>query len=219
MSKTRVLIVDDHPLFRRGLADWLNQQEDLVCCGEADSVIAARRAVADLRPDVVLMDIRLRDGDGLDLTRELIEFHPTLRILTLSQNEDTAFAHRALLAGSRGYIMKSEATDTIRAAIQTVIRGEVWLSPSSHAVLLRNLFPDPRPGKPQLAKLSDRELQVFQLLGSGLGTRAIADHLKVSPKTVETFREHLKDKLNLPDGKTLVAAARQWFEKGRLDGP
>lgn len=219
MKKTRVLMVDDHPLFRSGLGFWLNQQADLCCCGEAESMASARAEVARLEPDVVLLDLRLGDGDGLDLARELRETHPQVRVVALSQNDEQLYAHRALQAGVRGYVMKSEATEVLHAAITAVVAGEVYVSRPVAARLLHNLFPDPTASQRDLAHLSDRELQVFQLLGSGLGTRQIADRLKISTKTVDTYREHLKDKLRLDDARALVAAATRWVEEGRVDRP
>jgi DNA-binding NarL/FixJ family response regulator len=219
MSTTRVLIVDDHPFFRSGLANWLNQQDDLTSCGEAGSMEATRGAVEVLRPDVVLLDLRLGDEDGLELLRELSENHPGIRVVVVSQSDEQTFAHRALKAGARGYIMKSEATDTVLEAIQTVLRGEVYLSRSISARILHKLFPDPASSSPDLARLTDRELQVFQLLGSGNSTREIAERLKISPKTVESHREHLKDKLCLPDGVALTRVATIWVEKGRFELP
>jgi DNA-binding NarL/FixJ family response regulator len=217
MNKIRVMVVDDHPFFRTGIVQWLNQQDQLTSCGEAGSVAEARSRIAELRPEVILMDLRLGDGDGLDLIRELTESHPQTRIIALSQFDEDAYAHRALRAGARGYLMKSEATENVLAAIQATLRGETYVSRRASARLMQNLFPDPACSAPDLARLSDREIQVFQLLGSGSSTREIAERLKISPKTVETYREHLTEKLHLPDGATLLRAATLWVEKGRLD--
>ena len=217
MTKTRILVVDDHPFFRSGLILWLNQQKSVTCCGEAGTVAEARNFMETLRPDIVLLDIRLTDGDGIDLARELSEQYSAVRIIVLSQNDEDAYAHRALRAGARGYIMKSEATGVVLLAIETVLRGEIYLSRPVAARLLHNLFPDPASKGPDLAKLTDREMQVFQLLGAGCPPREIAGILKISPKTVDTYREHLKDKLNLADGAALLKAATRWVEKGGSD--
>lgn len=216
MKKLRVLVVDDHPFFRSGLVDWLNKQEILTCCGEAGTVAEARLALTRLKPDILLLDLRLGDGDGLDLARESTENHSAVRIIVLSQNDEEAYAHRALRAGARGYIMKSEATEVVLSAIQAVMRGEIYLSRTASARLLHNLFPDPA-SEGALAKLTDRELQVFQLLGAGCAPREIAERLKISPKTVDTYREHLKEKLRLPDGPALLRLATLWVEKGGGD--
>ena len=217
MNPSRVLIIDDHPLFRSGVAVWLNNQPDFVCCGEADSVRSAREVAATSDPHVILLDLRLPDGDGLDLLRELTGQHSATRVLILSQQDEVVYAHRALNCGARGYLMKSEAAEVLRVALETVLRGEVFVSRPVAARLLHNLFPDPVAPMPGLEHLSDRELQVFQLLGSGMGSRQVAERLKISPKTVDTYREHLKEKLGLADGKALLAAAQQWVREGRLD--
>jgi DNA-binding NarL/FixJ family response regulator len=217
MKKIRVLIVEDHPFFRSGLAQWLNQQEEVTCCGEAGSLTDARKAVVKTRPDVILMDLRLGDGEGLDLIAEITQAHPQIRSVALSQFDEDIYAHRAMQAGARGYLMKSEATESVLAAIQTVMEGGIHLSPGMAAKLLQNIFPDPASRSLSLARLSNRELQVFQLLGGGLSTIEISKHLMLSPKTVETYREHLKDKLGLGDASALLRAATLWAESGRLE--
>jgi DNA-binding NarL/FixJ family response regulator len=217
MKKIRVLIVEDHPFFRSGLAQWLNQQEEVTCCGEAGSLTDARKAVVKTRPDVILMDLRLGDGEGLDLIAEITQAHPQIRSVALSQFDEDIYAHRAMQAGARGYLMKSEATESVLAAIQTVMEGGIHLSPGMAAKLLQNIFPDPASRSLNLARLSNRELQVFQLLGGGLSTIEISKHLMLSPKTVETYREHLKDKLGLGDASALLRAATLWAESGRLE--
>lgn len=176
----------------------------------------ARLAVSDTMPDVILMDLRLGDGEGLELIRELAPHHPGIRIVALSQFDEDIYAHRALQAGARGYLMKSEATESVLAAIQTVVKGGIHLSPVMSNKLLRNIFPDPVSEAVDLAKLSDRELQVFQMLGGGKNTGEIANHLKISPKTVETYRENLKKKLCLPNAPALLRAATLWSENGRM---
>jgi len=217
MKKIRVLIVEDHPFFRSGLAQWLNQQEKVTCCGEAGSLTDARKAVVKTRPDVILMDLRLGDGEGLDLIAEITQAHPQIRSVALSQFDEDIYAHRAMQAGARGYLMKSEATESVLAAIQTVMEGGIHLSPGMAAKLLQNIFPDPASRSLSLARLSNRELQVFQLLGGGLSTIEISKHLILSPKTVETYREHLKNKLGLGDASALLRAATLWAESGRLE--
>ena len=216
-KKVRVLVIDDHPFFRRGVVDWLNHQRDVMCCGDADSMIAGRQTADALQPDVVLLDLQLRDGDGLDLCLELSEKYPSMRIVVLSQRDEDVYAHRALKAGARGYVMKSEATETVLAAIETVFKGEIYVSRPIAARALHKLFPDPASSLPELVRLSDRELQVFQLLGSGCNNRDVAATLKISTKTVETYREHLKDKLALPDADALIRVATRWVTDGKLE--
>jgi DNA-binding NarL/FixJ family response regulator len=211
-----IFIVEDHHFFRTGLAQWLNQQAEMCCCGEAASVREARASIAAAKPDVVLMDLRLGDGEGLDLIQELNQEWPGMRIIALSQFDEEIFAHRALQAGARGYLMKSEATDSVTDAIRTVMDGGIHLSPRMSAKLLQNIFPDPASKSPNMAKLTNRELQVFQLLGSGMSTMLIAQHLKLSHKTIETYRENLKVKLDLRDAAELINAAKNWVERGTL---
>lgn len=214
--KIRVLVVDDHPFFRSGIIHWINTQGELACCGEAGSIVEARKGVETLKPDVILLDLHLPDGDGLDLCAELSQNDPLLRILCLTHRDENTFAHRALRAGARGYIMKSEATDTVMAGIRAVVQGEIFVSRQVAARALHNLFPDPASTAPNLARLSDRELQVFQLIGAGCGNREVSEALKISPKTVETYRERLKEKLNLPDATALTKAAANWVQRGKL---
>jgi len=158
----------------------------------------------------------LPDGDGLDLCSELMQSLPTSRILCLTHRDENTYAHRALRAGARGYIMKSEATEIVMDGIRAVMKGEIFVSRQVAARALHNLFPDPASAAPDLAKLSDRELQVFQLIGAGCGNREVSETLKISPKTVETYRERLKEKLKLADAAALAKAASHWVEHGRL---
>jgi DNA-binding NarL/FixJ family response regulator len=216
MPTTRVFVVDDHPFFRKGVVSWLEYQNGFVCCGEAESIAAARRSIPESRPDVLLLDLQLKDGDGLALAKEFSEQYPEMRILVVSYSEEDVFAHRALLAGARGYIMKSEAPETVLEAIQRLMRGELYFSRTMSARLLHNLFPDPASKERELARLSDRELQVFQMLGARCRNGEIAAALKISPKTVDTYRENLKQKLGLFDADALVEAATFWVRNGRL---
>lgn len=215
-QKIRVLVVDDHPFFRAGLVTWISSQQELLCVGEADSIKQARKAVADLKPQVVLLDLHLPDGDGLDLAAELCEANRELRVLCLTHRDENTFAHRALRAGARGYIMKSEATETVLTGILAIMRGEIFVSRQVAARALHNLFPDPVSATPDLAKLSDRELQVFQLIGAGCGNKEVSEALRISPKTVETYRERLKEKLSLADASALAEAAAHWVKHGEL---
>ena len=216
MQPVRVLVVDDHPFFRSGVSHWLKQQDGMVCCGEAESVQGTRKAVAELHPDLVLLDLRFKDGDGIDLAAELTQNSPGLRILVVSQSSEEVFAHRALQAGARGYLMKSEATETMLEAIRSIMRGEIYVSRAVAARILHNLFPDPASSAPDLALLSNRELQVFQMLGAGCRQAQIASALKISPKTVDTYHENLKQKLHLPDAKAVLAAAKEWVYHGNF---
>jgi DNA-binding NarL/FixJ family response regulator len=219
MPKTRVLIVDIHPLFRDGLTAWLDCQSGLGCCGYVETLHALRSAIPELRPGLVVSDLRLRDCSALDHVQELSETHPELPLLVLSELDENVYAHRAIRAGARGYVMKWEPQDVVLAAIQTVLRGEIYVSRSVAARVLDNLFPNPASTDPELARLSDRELQVFQLIGVGCRNREIAAKLKISAKTVETHRENVKQKLGMEGTEDLLLAASQWISSGKFNMP
>ena len=209
MAKKRLLIIDDHPLYREGLHRFIDSQPNLTCCGEADSYQAGLETVRQYRPDLVILDLRLQRADGVELMKSLLAEHPHLRILVLSQGDENVHAELVLRVGALGYIMKEEATDELLDAINTVVRGEIYVSKRLSALVLKRFFRG--DSSENLAgKLSDRELQVFQFLGSGLTTQAIAEQLHLSVKTVETHRENIKHKLELRDAASVVHAARQW---------
>ena len=223
-ARTRVLLVDDHPVMRQGMAAIINEEPDLFVCGQADGVRTALTAAADTRPDVALVDLSVADGDGLELIRDLKTRFPDVRSLVLSMYDETVYAERALRAGARGYIMKAEAATTVMDAIRTVLRGDVYLSDRMAAKKLVPASRDrgdrapaatPNPKAPGLDRLSDRELQVLRCVGRGMSTREIAEDLFISVKTVETHREHLKQKLGLVSSGELLRYA---IEHNRLQG-
>jgi DNA-binding NarL/FixJ family response regulator len=207
--KRRILIVDDHPLYRDGLRRFIDSEPDLVCCGEAESSQPGLQAACQLNPDLVIVDLRLQREDGLELLKNLQVRLPTVRTLVLSQKDESVYAQPALRAGAAGYIMKEEATKELLQAIRAVLRGQIYLS-SRLSVLVLNKLLSGQSGDLITDKLSDRELQVFQFLGSGLSTQETAEQLHLSGKTVETYRENIKRKLGLPDAQSLVKAARNW---------
>jgi DNA-binding NarL/FixJ family response regulator len=210
-AKHRILIADDQPLFRDGVRSWLHREPDLVCCGETATEAATREAVERENPDLVLLELRLQGEDAFELIRALRAAHPKLCILVVSQYDEKVFGHRALRAGVRGYIMKDHGGAALIQAIRTVLAGEVHVSKPLAATMIRKLWHGDTSGD-QTARLSDRELQVFRLLGSGLGTKQVAQRLRLSVKTVETYREHIKQKLELRDAPTLVHAATTWVQ-------
>jgi DNA-binding NarL/FixJ family response regulator len=219
-SRTRVLLVDDHPVMRQGMAAIINEEPDLIVCGEADGVRTAIAAAAQTRPDVALVDLSVVDGDGLELIRDLKNRFPDVRSLVLSMYDETVYAERALRAGARGYIMKAEAATTVMDAIRAVLRGDTYLSPRMIAKRTTSLSseraPSPNRVKPAgLESLSDRELQVLRCVGRGMSTREVAEELFISVKTVETHREHLKQKLGLVSSGELLRYA---IEHNRLRG-
>ena len=214
--RARVLLVDDHPLVRSGLMEMINRHGDLVCCGEADSAADAQRAVAELKPDLVLLDLRLRSGDGLELVKIFKSQFPSLKVLILSQLDEMTYAERVLRAGAMGYVMKENATKDILSAIRTVLAGEYYVSQKVNGLAVRRMAgtkkadADDDPAS-AVEKLTDRELQVLQLLGRGLGTKKIAAVLCLSFKTIETHRENIKRKLGLRGAAALVHFATLWI--------
>ena len=214
-AKYRVLLIDDHPLLRKGLAQLINQEPDLIVCGEAEEAPKAFEAVGVLSPDVALVDISLKGGNGLELIKNLKARYPDLPLLVLSMHDETLYAERALRAGSLGYIMKEEALEKVLTALRQVIAGEIFLSERMKARLLNQLLGgNIKEGGSSIDSLSDRELEVFRLIGEGRGTRQIAEELRLSVRTVEAYREYIKNKLNLKNGTELVQHAFQYVHSG-----
>ena len=211
VSKASILIVDDHPMVRDGLARLISQEKDLVCCGEASNVAETLTAVARHKPDLIILDLRLRAQDGLELIKCLKAQYPGLRILILSQYGEPIYIERAMRAGAAGYVVKEQAAEEVLSAIRAVLAGEIYLTRSMASLLLKKLLvPKTGPSQPGAEPLTDRELHVLQLLGSGLSTREIASELNLSFKTIETHRENIKRKLGLRDAAALVHFANQW---------
>ncbi len=212
-SKQRILIVDDHPVVREGLATIINQQADLMVCGEAEDVQTALEAVATLQPDLVIVDISLKGSNGIGLVKQLQRHYEKIPILVLSMHDESLYVERVLRAGARGYIMKQEGTEKVVTAVQRVLNGEIYVSDAMGEKLLRTFHEGrPDPGAPSVARLSDRELEVFRLIGQGFGTRQIAETLHVSVKTVNTYRQHVKEKLKLKSGSDLLRHAIHWIQ-------
>lgn len=209
--KHRVFVVDDHPIVRQGLALLIDQEPDLVVCGAAEEAHSALRAIASLRPDILILDISLPGSDGIDLLKTIRATDPDIPILVLSMHAESVYAERALRAGANGYIMKQEATDNVLVALRRLLRREVYVSERIANTMLRQLVSGSRKSDgPPEARLSDRELEVFRMIGAGMGTRRIAEDLGLSVKTVETYQAHIKDKLGLRTSRDLVQRAIQW---------
>ena len=217
-SVFRILIVDDHPITRQGLAQLINFEGDFEVCGEADGVVEARTKIEELDPDLVLLDITLPDGSGLEVIKDTLALHPGCQILVISMHEEALYAERVLRAGGRGYIMKQEGGKRIIEAIRKVLSGRVYLSDDMSARVLESLSGAPtNHEKAPLQTLTDREFEVFELIGQGKSTRAIAEHLHLSVKTVEVHRLNIKRKLQLESASDLVSFAIRWAESGRGD--
>jgi DNA-binding NarL/FixJ family response regulator len=211
----RVLIVDDHPIVRAGLATVINAEPDLEVCGQAGGMAQAMRLYQQERPDLVVADISLEDGNGLELVRELVAQDGSIKVLVQSMHDESLYAERALRAGARGYINKEEALTQIVSAIRLILRGRVYLSSRMTDRLLHRSVRGFEPDRSPIESLSDRELEVFEQIGRGVTTRRIAQNLYLSPKTIETYRENIKTKLNLKNATELTQHAVQWVLENR----
>jgi len=210
--KTRIFLVDDHPLVREWLGNLIHQQADLDVCGEADAAGPALEAIAKLKPDIVIVDIALKDGSGLELLRNLKAVRPAMPSVVLSMHDEQLYAERALRAGARGYIMKREATKNVIEAIRQVREGKLYLSERLKVLFSEKFLGGaPTEGSP-VEQLSDRELEVFELLGQGCETRQIADTLHISMKTVQAFCARIKEKLKVSTATELLREAIRWHE-------
>jgi len=209
-SPQRVLIVDDHPLVRKALREMIAAQPDLTVCGEFDNGPEAIEHFRNCRPCMAIIDLSLKSGSGLDLIKRIHGLDEHAKILVVSVHEDALYAPRAIEAGALGYVNKAEPEDRIMEAVRRVLRGKVSLSDSTTNLLIRRSVGRRRAPRNMLDKLSDREIEVLELIGHGLSTRRIAEHLQLSVKTIETHREHLKLKLELPDGLALTRYAAVW---------
>lgn len=210
-EKNKILIVDDHPIVRRGLAELINQEQDLIVCGQADDAYDAMEAIKALKPDMVIVDISLKEKSGLEVIKDIKAQYPALTVLTLSMHDESLYAERALRAGAKGYIMKLEATEKVITAIRKVLSGQVYVSNGVAARMVGKFVGGgPDVGASEIDRLSDRELEVFCLIGQGHGTSEIAERLHLSVKTIETYRAHIKEKLNLASAAELLQYAIRW---------
>jgi DNA-binding NarL/FixJ family response regulator len=210
-KKFRVLLIDDHPIVRQGLALLIDREADLSVCGEAEGAHSAFHAIATLRPDIVLLDISLNGPDGLDVLKEIRMKTGSLPVLILSMHDESIYAERAMRAGANGYIMKQEATGKVLVAIRRILQGGVYLSDRLTNTMLQQFVHGTwAPKTSPLVTLTDRELEVFRLIGEGHGTRQIADELHLSVKTIESYQAHIKEKLSLRNARELVQHAIEW---------
>src|SRR5271155_1331034 len=210
-KKKTVFVVDDHPIVRQGLALLINQEADLAVCGQAEEMHSALSAIQNNRPDILIVDISLNGPDGLELLKNIRLKSPRLPVLILSMHDESIYAERALRAGANGYIMKQEATEKVLIAIRRILKGEVYLSDRLTNRMLQHFVRGPvATTDSPLANLTDRELEVFRLIGDGHATRQIADELRISVKTVESYQAHIKEKLALRSARELVQHAIKW---------
>jgi len=210
-NKTNILIVDDHPIVRQGLAEMVNHEDDLEVCGQAEDAHQAMQALKELKPDMAIVDISLKETSGMELIKDLNAQYPNLPVLALSMHDESLYAERALRAGAKGYIMKAEATEKVIMAIRKILSGGIYLSDKMSSKMMHKFVGgNAEINTSPVERLSDRELEVFQLIGKGFGTRQISERLFLSIKTIETYRAHLKEKLNLADAAELLQYAIQW---------
>ena len=215
--KSKIFVVDDHPIVRQGLGLLINREADMIVCGAAEEAQSALRAIPTLQPDVMVVDISLTGPDGLELVKTIRTRDANLPILVLSMHDESIYAERALRAGANGCIMKQEATEKVLVAIRRILRGDVYLSDRVSSKMLQQYVRGSTTARESpVADLSDRELEVFRLVGEGHGTRQIAEELHLSVKTVETYQAHIKEKLSLRNARELVQHAIEWHltEKG-----
>ncbi len=213
-TKTRVFIVDDHPLLRKGLGELINQQLDMTICGEAEDAPEALKAVCQIRPDLVIVDISLKSQNGIELIKNIKAVNPSIQILVLSMHDESIYALRVLKAGAKAYVMKQEVVDKVMEAIRRIRAGKVFVSERVAAQMLSQVVDgnDPSRNSP-VDSLSDRELEIVTMIGNGTATREIAKRLSISIKTVESHRAHIKDKLSLTNATQLVQWCVRWVEE------
>ena len=210
-NRKRVVLVDDHPVLRKGLARLIDSKEGFVVCGEASSAIEAMALIRELKPHLAIVDIGLPGASGIELTKSIRAEFPDMPVLILSMHEDALYATRALRAGATGYIVKQDAIDNIATALQETLNGRRYLSPGIIEQLQNDgLGEEPRSSHDLIDQLTDRELEIFHLIGKGRDVREIADALAVSPKTVETHRTNIKEKLRLKNSRQVSRVALQW---------
>jgi DNA-binding NarL/FixJ family response regulator len=209
--KAKIIVVDDHPIVRQGLVQMIGHEPDMEVCGEAEGAGDALKAIAATNPDAAIVDLSLKGSSGLELLKDIRVRHPKLPVLVLSVYDESMYAERALRAGARGYMMKEEAAEKVLTAIRRILSGQIYLSENMASRLL-NVLVDGRAesGTTPAERLSDRELEVFQLIGQGFGNTEIARQLHLSPKTVETYRGHIKEKLNLASSTEVLQYAIRW---------
>lgn len=210
-TKAKVFLVDDHPLVREWLSQLIQREDDLMVCGEAEDTNDAIARITETKPDIVIADISLKTTHGLELVKDLQALFPKLPVLVLSMHDESLYAERVLRAGAMGYITKQESTRKVLQAIRQVLTGQIYVSEKMAARMVHKLV----AGRQQehsspVERLTDRELEVFQLIGKGQGTRKIAEELHLGIKTVESYRARIKDKLKLEDGTQLLQQAIQW---------
>jgi len=209
--KHRIFIVDDHPIVRRGITQLINQEPDFIVCGEASDIASALQGISTCDSDLVIVDLSLGQDSGIRLIEDILLDKPDMKILILSMHDEFLYAERCFRSGAKGYLMKQEPPEQVISALKIILNGEVYISDNLSSRLLNKLVSkQPAAFSSPIEQLSNRELEVFQLIGKGLKTRKIAEQLNLSVKTIETYIDHIKRKMNLEDSRDLIQHAVQW---------
>jgi DNA-binding NarL/FixJ family response regulator len=216
-NKKRIFLVDDHPLVREWLTNLIQQQPDLAVCGETESAPAALSAVAAETPDLVIVDINLKNSSGVELIKNLKQSHPAIPVLVLSMYDESLYAERVFRAGARGYVNKRETAQKVVGAIRRVLDGKLYVSEKAAEILAAKAVRGPAASRSAIESLSDRELEVFDKLGQGIGTRQIAEDFRVSVKTVQEYCARIKEKLHLASATELLREAVRWHDAKNSD--
>jgi len=218
-SKHTIFLVDDHPLMRQGLTQLINAERDLVVCGEAEDAPRALQGISNKKPDLIIVDISLQGNNGIELTKSIKALYKDLRIMVLSMHDEHIYAQRVLRAGANAYVMKQEPPDRVIEAIRKALKGDIYVSEKVGAQILHQIVSGQKTSESPIDRLSDRELEVVQLIGEGKTTREIAASLNVSVKTIESHRANIREKLNLKNAPALVQFCVQWVERENLIDP
>ena len=216
-NKKRIALVDDHPLVREWLTNLIDQQSDLTVCNETENAPAALSAVATAKPDLIIVDINLKNSSGIELIKNLRGSHPEVPVLVLSMHDESLYAERAFRAGARGYVNKRETAQRMVEAIRRVLTGKLYVSEKAAEILANKTARGQAPNRPATELLSDRELEVFDKLGQGIGTKQIATDFRVSIKTIQEYCARIKDKLNLNSATELLREAVRWHDAKNSD--
>ena len=209
----KIMLVDDHPIFRMGMSELLDQEEDFTVCAVAEDMASARTALNEHEPDIAIIDITLAKENGLQLVQEITSSRRPIPTLVLSMHDESVWAERAIKAGARGYIMKKEASESVITALRSIVAGQIHVSPNMMSILLDKLQVNSGKQKPQTEEsLTERELEVYRLIGTGFSTREIAEKMALGIKTIGTYRARIKEKLGIRSGSELVRRAVIWNE-------
>ena len=210
LNKKKVFIVDDHSIMREGLSEFINRERDFIVCGEAGNASDAFQAIADCKPDIAIVDITLEDSSGIKLTEDLTTYHPDLPVLVLSMHDESLYAERCLKAGAKGYMMKNESSKKIISAMRSIIKGKIYASDNLGTLIMHNLFSSKTRAPASPAELlTNRELELYQLLGHGLKRRGLAEKMNLSMKTIDNYMLKIRQKMNFKDMYDIIIHAMQ----------